>query len=67
MYINKILVSSISLEYEGLLTCEDREHLQEKIAAELILKHKRKIILTGTKAEFYVEGVGSKMNYQDIQ
>ena len=65
MYINKILVSSRSLEYEGLITCEDREQLQEKIATELILKHREKIKLTGVKAEIYVDSVVSKMNIRD--
>ena len=62
MYIGNILIVSVPLEYEGLLTCDDRQQLQEKIAAELILKHTGKIILTRERPEFFVDGVGSKMN-----
>ena len=62
MYINRILVSSISLNYEGLLSCEDKEQLQESIVAGLIIKHGEKLRLTGAKAEIFVDGVRSKMN-----
>lgn len=62
MYISNILIACIPLEYEGLLSCSDKQELQEKIAAELTVKHNGKISLVDERPQFFVEGVESKMN-----
>ena len=60
MYIGGILISYMPINYEGLLTCDDRQSLQERMAGELIQKHRGKIRMSLQMPEFFVEGVKSK-------
>lgn len=65
MYIGKILVERVEMDYEGLWCTADKEHYQQKVAQELIAKHRAKVNKMFPPL-FYIEGVESKINKEDF-
>ena len=68
MYLSNILIEAVEVDYEGLISCEQKQNYHEKIAAELLKKHRGKVILSQErKPIFYVSGVPSKMNDESFK
>ncbi len=63
MYIGKVLIESVEICYDGLVTCDDREKYNESIVSKLENKHKWKTRYSKNQPVFFIEGVQSKMNY----
>jgi hypothetical protein len=66
VYLCNILLASVPVEYDGLVSCEERQKYHERLAAELLEAHVDKLEQTREQPLFIVEGVTSKMNYQRI-
>lgn len=68
MYLANILIEAVEVDYEGLISCEEKQNYHEKIATELLKKHRGKMILSqDRKPVFYVSGVQSKMNNEKFK
>ena len=67
MKIGNVLISRKPVEYEGMVTVEERQDHQEKIAAEMRQKNWMAIQGAGIEPKFYMEYVPSKMNDIDFK
>jgi hypothetical protein len=61
MYLDKVLLDQALIEYEGLLTCSERQEHQERLATELAMKHAKKIKQSNTVPMFAIV-VQSQLN-----
>jgi len=62
MYIDGVLIESVSISFETLDTTELRQTYLESLLNKMTEKHLHKIIHTQLWPEFFVEGVASSMN-----
>jgi hypothetical protein len=67
MYIGKLLVDECELIYKGLESTMDRQNHQELLASDMYWRNYRRIRAIGLVADFYIEGVQSKMNKSDFK
>ena len=65
MYIDGVLIDTVSISFENLHTTELRQSYLECLSSKLTEKHMNKIIHTKLWPEFFVEGVSSSMNDPD--
>lgn len=62
MELGGVILASRLLEYDGLHTCEDKQHYQERLAEELWKIHARTIYRSALLPVFYVTGEWSRGN-----
>ncbi|MDB5211567.1 MAG: hypothetical protein JWQ30_2394 [Sediminibacterium sp.] len=62
MIIGKMVIDQCAIEYDGLLTCTERQQYQERAAVEMKNKNIRQVKLAMKEPEFYVIGQASRIN-----
>ncbi|HZF64765.1 MAG TPA: hypothetical protein VEZ55_09775 [Chitinophagaceae bacterium] len=65
MYIDDVLIESIPINLKALKTAAERERHVQQIVQTLNEKHLEKIIHTRFFPEYYIEGVQSKLNFEE--
>jgi hypothetical protein len=62
MYISKILIDQVRLDYENMLSSTEKEEYHMRIVDGMKQKHYFNIKQATREAVFFVEGLQSKMN-----
>lgn len=68
MYIGRMLVDSVEIEYNGMNVCRERQDHQENLAYEMYQTHIKKIKQSMREPEFFViqESAMNRMSIQEI-
>lgn len=66
MYIGKVFIRSIEIDYSGRNSCQEKVEYQKKIATEFKRYHSREISMARQNPVFFIEGVESKMNSKNF-
>jgi hypothetical protein len=65
MYIGKLNVDECEVSYAGCDSTMDRQNHQELLAIDMYWRNYWRIKAIGLVADFYIEGVQSKMNLEN--
>ena len=66
MYLDDVLIESMLIDLTPFKTTVQRQKYVQELAYKLIHQHKEKLVHTHLWPEFFIEGVPSKMNVQEL-